>query len=57
MHPCAFQEKLRVGHIVVISVILPPISCDLRGLGTLNGLKEMVDMEGIILKSICLNIY
>lgn len=52
-----FQEKLRSHHIVVIDVDLSPISCDRRGLGSLNGLKEMVDMEGIIIKFIHLNIY
>jgi hypothetical protein len=57
MDPCIFQEKLRGCHIIVTDNGLSPVPCDRSGLGTLNGLKEMVDMEGIIIKFIYLYIY
>jgi hypothetical protein len=44
-----FQEKLRGHHIVVTDVNLSQIPCNRRGFLTLNGLKEIVDMEGMII--------
>lgn len=57
MGPCTFQEKLRCHHILVTDNGLPLVPCNRNGLSTLNGLKEMVDMEGIIIKIIYLYIY
>lgn len=48
MDPRTFQERLRGRHIVVTFLNLSIIPCDRGGLLTLNGLKEIVEMEGKI---------
>lgn len=54
MSPQSFQEKLRSRHIVIIDNNISHISCDRRGLISLNSLKEVVNIEGIF---ICLATY
>ena len=44
-----FQEKLCSHHVIVTDHQLSWISCDYRGLLSLNGSKAIVDMEGIII--------
>lgn len=44
----SFQKELRGHHIIVTNVHLSQIPCDRHGLLSLNGSKEIVDMEGII---------
>jgi hypothetical protein len=46
MSPQTFQGELRSKHIIIANYNLPPVSCDRRGLTTLNSLKEIVDVEG-----------
>ena len=50
MSPQSFQE-LRFKHIIIAENNLPPISCDRRGLMTLNSLKEIVNIKGALLLS------
>jgi hypothetical protein len=45
----AFQEKLRSRHVIITDVHFSRIACDCHGLLSLHGLKEIVDIEGIIL--------
>jgi hypothetical protein len=45
----AFQEKLWSHHVIITDVHLFWIACDRHGLLSLHGLKEIVDIEGIIL--------
>jgi hypothetical protein len=47
MTPCVFQEILRSKHIIVSDYNLPSITCDRRGLTSLNSVKEVVNMEGM----------
>lgn len=47
LDPRIFQEFLRARHIIIVDIDLPLIPCNRRGLLTLNGLKEIVKMEGI----------
>jgi hypothetical protein len=47
MSPCDFQEMLHSTHVIIVDYNLPVVSCDRRGLTTLNSLKEVVDLEGI----------
>ena len=49
MTPQSFQEQLRSKHIIIADYNLPSISCDRRGLMTLNSLKALVNIEGIYL--------
>ena len=49
MAPHTFQEKLHSHHVIVTDHQLSQISCDHHGLLSLNGSKEIVDMEGIII--------
>jgi hypothetical protein len=51
MSPQSFQEELRSKHIIIAENNLPSISCDRRGLMTLNSLKEIVNIEGALLLS------
>jgi hypothetical protein len=44
-----FQELLRANHIVITNAHLIEIPCNRRGLTMLNGLKEIVSMEGIVI--------
>lgn len=57
MSPQSFQEELRSKHIVIADYILPHISCDRRGLTSLNSLKEVVNIEGILLSLAYIYIY
>jgi hypothetical protein len=45
MSPQSFQKKLRSKHIIIADYNLPRISCDRRGLMSLNSLKEFVNIE------------
>lgn len=47
MSPSDFQIMLRSKHVIIIDHNLPVVSCDRRGLTTLNSLKEIVDLEGM----------
>ena len=49
MSPQSFQKKLRSSHIIIADNNLPLVSCDRRGLMTLNSLKEIVNIEGALL--------
>jgi hypothetical protein len=49
MSPQFFQGKLRSKHIIIADNKLPLVSCDRRGLLTLNSLKEFVKIEGALL--------
>jgi hypothetical protein len=44
--PQAFQEELRRDHRIIADNNLPLVTCDRRGLMTLNSLKEFVIIEG-----------
>lgn len=46
MSPRYFQQELRSKHIIITDCNLPRISCDRRGLMSLNSLKEVVSVEG-----------
>ena len=46
MSPRSFQQQLRSQHIIIADCNLPHISCDRHGLTSLNGLKEVVNVEG-----------
>jgi hypothetical protein len=46
MSPRSFQEMLRTNHVVIADYNLPYISCDRKGLTSINGLKERVNIEG-----------
>ena len=46
MSPNLFQKLLRSKHIIIPDYNLPEISCDRRGLMSLNSLKEHVNIEG-----------
>jgi hypothetical protein len=46
MSPQIFQAHLRSKHIVIVDYNPPSVSCDRRGLTTLNSLKEFVTIEG-----------
>ena len=47
MSPQNFQKILRTHHIILDGTVLVDIPCNRRGLLTLNGLKEIVNMEGM----------
>jgi hypothetical protein len=49
MSPQFFQRKLRSKYIIIADNKLPLVSCDRRGLLTLNSLKEFVKIEGALL--------
>jgi hypothetical protein len=51
MSPQSFQIELRSKHIVIPDYNLSPISCDRRGIMSLNSLKDVVDIESIYLYS------
>jgi len=42
----SFQTLLRSKHVIIPDCDLPIIPCDRRGLTSLNGLKELVNIEG-----------
>jgi hypothetical protein len=46
MSPRSFQKILRSKHIVIADYNLPYISCDRKGLTSINSLKELVNIEG-----------
>ena len=46
MSPQSFQEELRSKHIIIADNNLARVSCDRRGLMSLNSLKEFVNIEG-----------
>jgi hypothetical protein len=46
MSPRSFQKMLRSNHIIITDYNLPSISCDRKGLTSINGLKELVNIEG-----------
>jgi hypothetical protein len=46
MSPHSFQKMLRSKHIVIADYNLPYISCDRKGLTSINSLKELVNIEG-----------
>jgi hypothetical protein len=48
MTPFAFQDLLNNRHIIISDLNLQKISCNRRGLLTLNSLKEIVNIEGTI---------
>ena len=47
MMPQSFQEQLRSKHIIIPDYNLPRVSCDRRGLMSINSLKDVVKIEGM----------
>jgi len=44
--PSSFQAVLRDKHIIIPDFNLPKIACDRQGITSLNGLREVVEVEG-----------
>ena len=44
--PSLFQAILRDKHVIIPDFNLPKIACDHQGITSLNGLKEVVEVEG-----------